>query len=303
MKGESAAKRNFKLVLEYDGSNYHGWQRQQGVLTIQEVLETRLEVMLGPPVKVRGSGRTDAGVHARGQVVNFYSRTKLHADAILRGLNSLLPPDIVVLVAHEVPDAFHARFSALRKTYEYLILNREIPSALDRRFAWHIRQPLSLPNMRRCLPMISGTHDFAAFMASGSSVKSTERCIYRTELETLNDHYLKFTFEANGFLRHMVRNLVGTLVEVGRGKRTPESFRDVLAGGDRRQAGMTAPAHGLYLVAVDYGDQGVHEEGTKHEIGAKGVSHPAIGDSGNQFQGQGLETAGSAHRQLRSGRT
>ncbi len=261
MNKMSTGKRNFKLVVEYEGSGYHGWQRQQGVLTIQEVLESRLEVMLGAPVKVRGSGRTDAGVHARGQVVSFCSRTALQAEAIQRGLNSLLPRDIVVLEAKDVPESFHARFSAQGKTYEYLILNRELPSALGRRFAWHIRQPLSLAKMRLCLPMICGRKDFAAFMASGSSVKSTERHVYRAELETTHDGHLKFVFEANGFLRHMVRNLVGTLVDVGREKRSPEEFSKVLACGDRRRAGMTAPAHGLYLVSVHYNDHAGEETG------------------------------------------
>ncbi|MGV8074846.1 MAG: tRNA pseudouridine(38-40) synthase TruA [Syntrophobacteraceae bacterium] len=248
-------KRNFRLVLEYDGSNYHGWQRQQGVLTIQEVIESRLEVMLGGAVGVRASGRTDAGVHAKQQVVNFYSRTRLEPVQIRRGLNSLLPPDIVVLDSEEVPDSFHARFSAVSKIYEYLILNRIEPSALERRFAWHVRQPLDIEPVQECLQQIQGAHDFAAFMASGSSVNSTERCIYRAFLERPDVEHLTFVFEANGFLRHMVRNLVGTLVDVGRGRLRPADFSDILAGKDRRRAGMTAPAHGLYLSAVKYGDQ------------------------------------------------
>lgn len=245
-------KRNFRLVLEYDGSQYHGWQRQQGVLTIQEVLEARLELMLGDSIRVRASGRTDAGVHARGQVVNFYSRTKLNAGEIQRGLNSLLPADIVVLSANELPRSFHARFSAKSKVYQYRILNRQTPSALARQFAWHVRVPLAVSQMRECLETITGLHDFAAFMASGSSVTSTERHIYRAQLTCLTEHHLVFTFEANGFLRHMVRNLVGSLVEVGKGKWTPGDFAAILAGRDRRRAGMTAPAHGLYLVTVRY---------------------------------------------------
>ena len=245
-------KRNFKLVLEYDGSGYHGWQRQQGVLTIQEVVESRLEVMLGGPIGARASGRTDAGVHARCQVVNFYSRTRLRPDEIQRGLNSLLPPDIVVLEAEEVPDSFHSRFSASSKLYEYRILNRQIPSALERRSAWHVKRPLALEPMRECLKIVTGLHDFSAFMASGSSVNSTERCIYRAALERPDTEWLIFHFEANGFLRHMVRNLVGTLVDVGKGRFTPEEFSAILAGRDRTRAGMTAPAHGLYLAAVHY---------------------------------------------------
>lgn len=246
------AKRNFRLVLEYDGSSYHGWQRQHGVLTIQEVLESRLEIMLGAPIRVRGSGRTDAGVHARGQVVNFYCRTRLEPWEIQRGLNGLLPPEIVVLHADAVPDSFHARFSALSKVYEYSILNRVVPSALERQFAWHIRQPIALPPILECLEIIKGPHDFSAFMASGSSVTSTERCMLRAELKAPDSEHLLFSFEANGFLRHMVRNLVGTLVEAGKGIITPGDFAEILAGKDRRRAGMTAPAHGLCLISVNY---------------------------------------------------
>jgi tRNA pseudouridine38-40 synthase len=245
-------KRNFKLTLEYDGSCYHGWQRQHGVLTIQEVLESRLGIVLGEPIGTRASGRTDAGVHARGQVVCFYTHTTLQPEEIQRGLNSLLPPDIVVLQAEEVELAFHARFSAASKIYEYRILNRPTPSALERRFAWHIRRPLERLTMAECLESIVGLRDFSAFMAAGSSVSSTERQIYQATLEVPEPHHLIFYFEANGFLRHMVRNLVGTLVEVGRGKLTPGGFLDILANGDRRRAGMTAPAHGLYLASVRY---------------------------------------------------
>jgi len=246
------AQRNFKLVLEYDGASYHGWQRQQGVLTIQEVLESRLEVMLRSSIRVRASGRTDAGVHAEGQVVNFYSNTGMQAAEIQRGLNSLLPSDIVVLHAEEVAHSFHARFSASSKTYEYRILNRTVPSALQRKFAWHIRRSLVTSPMRQCLSLIIGTHDFSAFMAAGSSVRSTERCLLRAELNHSDPHRLVFVFEANGFLRHMVRNLVGTLVDVGKDVSTPEMFAEILASKDRRRAGMTAPAHGLYLKSVRY---------------------------------------------------
>jgi tRNA pseudouridine38-40 synthase len=252
MNGQSDSKRNFKLVLEYDGGPYHGWQRQHGVLSVQEVLESRLEIMLRTPVGVKASGRTDAGVHAKGQVINFHSRTSLQPGEIQRGLNSLLPPDIVVLHAEEVPHSFHARFSARSKTYEYRILNRAVPAALERQFTWHIRQRLDEKPMQECLERIRGQHDFAAFMASGSPVKSTERCIFRAELQSSADRRLHFTFEADGFLRHMIRNLVGTLVDAGRGKLTPADFSAILAGKDRRMAGMTAPARGLCLLAVHY---------------------------------------------------
>jgi tRNA pseudouridine38-40 synthase len=245
-------RRNIKLVLEYDGSGYHGWQRQAGCLSIQEIVESRLGVMLGSKVSVQASGRTDAGVHARGQVINFYTRTRLKPDEIQRGLNSLLPHDIVVLEATEMDESFHSRFSALSKTYEYHILNRSVSSALLRNYAWHIRQPLRLGPMEDCLKILHGRNDFTAFMASGSPVSSTEREMFRAELEPLCPDCLKFTFEANGFLRHMIRNIMGTVVEVGKGKRTPEEFGLILAGRDRKKAGMTAPARGLYLVTVTY---------------------------------------------------
>lgn len=247
------ARRNIKLVLEYDGSGYHGWQRQAGSLSIQEVVESRLGVIFGGKVGVRASGRTDAGVHAKGQVINFYTRSRLKPEEILRGLNSLLPGDIVVLDAEEVDESFHARFSAASKVYEYHILNRAVPSALLRKYAWHVRRPLSAGPMEECLTSICGLKNFSAFMTSGSPVSSTERRLLRAAIERPQPDFLKFVFEANGFLRHMVRNLTGTLVEVGKGKRTPEEFAAILESGDRRKAGMTAPAHGLYLVSVKYG--------------------------------------------------
>ena len=251
------AKRNFRLILEYDGTNYHGWQRQQGMLTVQEVVESCLGIMLGMPVKVRASGRTDAGVHARGQEVSFYARTRMQPIELQRGLNALLPDDIVVLAAAEVGESFHARFSARSKTYEYRVLNRATRSALERNRVWHIRRPLAVAPMRECLEVIRGEHDFAAFMASGSNVSSTVRYLYRAELQLLDECHLVFVFEGNGFLRQMVRNMVGTVVEVGKGKLTPEDFRRVLVGCDRRQAGMTAPARGLCLMRVNYDNEPV----------------------------------------------
>lgn len=252
MNSDSQSRRNIRLVIEYDGSGYHGWQRQAGALSIQEVLESRLEIMFGKKMSVRASGRTDSGVHARGQVVNFYIRARLKPEEILKGLNSLLPDDIVVLEAEEVDDSFHSRFSAVSKIYEYHILNRPVPSALLRRYAWHVRQPLEMEPMEECLRMVCGRKDFSAFMASGSPVSSTERLMFRAFLEQPVPDRLKFTFEANGFLRHMVRNITGTIVEVGKGKRTPEEFARIIQCGDRKKAGITAPGHGLYLMCVNY---------------------------------------------------
>jgi tRNA pseudouridine38-40 synthase len=249
---DSRARQNFRLILEYEGSGYHGWQRQSGVLTIQEVLESRLEVMLGVPIRVRASGRTDAGVHARGQVVNFHAATRLRPEDLVHGLNSLLPPDIAVIAAEAVDPAFHACFSAKSKTYAYTILNRAVPSALERRLSWHIRRPLQIGAMREGSRRLLGIHDFKAFMASGSAVRNTQRHLLRLELTRPDACHLVLLFEADGFLKQMVRNMVGTLVEVGRGRRRPEELADILASRDRRRAGMTAPAHGLCLLAVHY---------------------------------------------------
>ncbi|SFM38985.1 tRNA pseudouridine(38-40) synthase TruA [Thermodesulforhabdus norvegica] len=246
--------RNFKLVLEYDGSNYHGWQRQKGVLTVQEVVESRLAIMLNRRVSVRASGRTDAGVHALGQVINFYAETRLNPEDFLKGMNSLLPEDIVVTSAEEVDHSFHARFSAVKKTYFYRIWNRPLPSALMRRYLWHVPYPLDLPAIKEAISHFVGTHDFAAFMASGSSVKSTVRTVFGARVEELGQGELVFFFEANGFLRHMVRIMVGTLVEVGRGKKSPDDIPAILESRDRTKAGATAPAHGLYLARVVYDD-------------------------------------------------
>ena len=249
-------ERNIKLILEYDGCGYHGWQRQAGSLSIQEVIESRLGVMLGQRVSINASGRTDAGVHAKGQVVNFRARTKLATEEILKGLNSLLPHDIVVLEAEEADHSFHARFSALSKVYEYHILNRPVASALLRNYTWHVRTTLAPAPMEECLRRICGQNDFSAFMASGSEVSSTSRNMFRAELEQIRPDRLKFTYESDGFLRHMVRNLTGTIVEVGKGKRTTEDFERIIRSGDRRQAGMTAPGRGLYLISVNYGQNG-----------------------------------------------
>ena len=245
-------KRNYKLVLEYDGSNYHGWQRQKGVLTIQEVVETRLAIMIQAPVRLMGAGRTDAGVHARGQVANFYSETQIPPERLLNGLNSLLPEDIVALDLTLVPKEFHARFQARSKLYEYRIYNSPLPPALGRQYGWHIRQPLRWDSMESCLKSLEGRHDISSFQATGSSVRSSERVVLSTGIPTAGELIWVITIEANGFLRHMVRNIVGTLVEVGRGKLTVEGFSAIVAARDRKQAGMTAPARGLCLVEVRY---------------------------------------------------
>lgn len=249
---KKGTKKNYKLVLEYDGTNYHGWQRQKGVLTIQEVVETRLAIMTQAPVRLLGAGRTDAGVHARGQVANFLSETKISPERLLRGLNSLLPGDIVGLELTEVPLEFHARFRARSKVYEYRIHNGPVAPALGRQYHWHISQSLGWDSMEKCLRLLEGRHDFASFQATGSSVRNSERVIFSTRIAATDEHLWAITTEADGFLRHMVRNIVGTLVEVGRGKLTVEEFSAIVAARDRKQAGMTAPARGLCLLEVCY---------------------------------------------------
>ena len=245
-------KRNYKLVLEYDGSNYHGWQRQRGVLTIQEVVETRLAIMTQAPVRLTGAGRTDAGVHARGQVANFFSETRIPPERLRHGLNGLLPDDIVALDLALVSNRFHARFHARSKVYEYRIYNGPTPPALGRQYGWHIGQPLRWDSMERCLKLLEGKHDFSSFRATGSNVRSSERIVLSTGIAPAGEDIQAITIEANGFLRYMVRNIVGTLVEVGRGKLTAEEFSAIVAACDRKQAGMTAPARGLCLLEVRY---------------------------------------------------
>lgn len=245
-------KKNYKLVLEYDGSNYHGWQRQKGLLTIQEVVETRLAIITQTPIRLIGAGRTDAGVHARGQVANFFSETQIPPARLLRGLNSLLPDDIVALKLILAPKKFHARFKARSKVYQYRIHNGPIAPALGRQYSWHISRPLRWSSMVKCLKLLEGRHDFSSFQAAGSSVRSTERVVLATEITSVDEHTRLITIEADGFVRHMVRNIIGTLVDVGSGKLTEEGFSAILAACNRQEAGMTAPARGLCLLEIRY---------------------------------------------------
>ncbi len=245
-------KKNYFMVIEYDGSNYHGWQRQKGVLTIQEVIETRLAIITGENITVWASGRTDAGVHALGQAAHFLSATNIPPDALWRGLNSLLPDDVVIKKLMPAPRKFHARFHARSKVYEYRILNRPLRSALLRNYVWHVPRDLDLDAIEAALEVLKGEHDFKAFQASGSKVKNTVRTLFRAEMAKRPGDILCFTFEANGFLRYMVRNLVGTLVDIGKGKFNVEQLDQILKSRDRKLAGMTAPARGLYLVEVKY---------------------------------------------------
>lgn len=249
---DSNRLKNFKLTIEYDGSAYHGWQRQASEPTIQEAIEKALMTMTGRQVTLTGSGRTDAGVHAYGQVANFLGDTKLTCENFQKGLNSLLPEDIVITACLEVPETFNARYDVKSKIYHYRILNRNLPAAIDRQYAWHIPHQLDVSAMHRAYPYIVGTHDFKAFEGSGSPRAHTTRRVIHANLVAQADGYLIFEIEGEGFLKFMVRNIVGTLVDVGRGKITPDDFTRILLSKDRNLAGKTAPAHGLFLMQVKY---------------------------------------------------
>jgi tRNA pseudouridine38-40 synthase len=244
--------RNFKLIIEYDGSRYHGWQRQKGDRSIQEEIESALQTITAAKVRLTGSGRTDAGVHALGQVANFKCDTRLEPADLMNALNSLLANDIVIKACETVSASFHARYDVRSKVYQYRILNRSLPAAIGRQYAWFIRKPLNPEAMRAAITHIIGRHDFKAFEGSGSARQHTIRHVFSAQLTGPDEGFLIFQFEADGFLRFMVRNMVGTLVDVGLEKLSPEDFKRILDSKDRSQAGATAPPHGLTLIRVNY---------------------------------------------------
>lgn len=244
--------KNFKIIIEYDGTAYHGWQRQARDRTIQGEIEIALMQMTENKTALAGSGRTDAGVHAFGQVASFRCDTSISAEAFQKGLNSLLSDDIVIKACEAVPEAFHARYDVKSKTYHYRILNRKLPAAIFRQYAWHIRKALDIEAMKQALFYIIGDHDFKAFEGSGSPRNNTVRRVMNATLEKTMDGILVIKIEGDGFLRFMVRNIVGTLVDVGLNKITPHDFNRILVSKDRNLAGITAPAHGLFLMEVKY---------------------------------------------------
>jgi tRNA pseudouridine38-40 synthase len=242
---------NIKLTIEYDGTNYHGWQAQPNGKTIQEAVERALSIFYGAPIGVTGSGRTDAGVHALGQVANFRTVKSFDRHRLLRGLNALTPRDIAVKDAEPVPEAFDARRDGRARVYRYEILNRSMPSPFHLSRAWHVHTPLNFPAMRQAITCLLGEHDFSSFRAAGCEAEHPVRKVYHTSLESCGE-LLVYSIEATAFLRHMVRNIVGTLVEIGEGTRTPGAMAEILGLRDRARAGVTAPPHGLYLVEVKY---------------------------------------------------
>ncbi len=246
--------RTLKLTIEYDGTNYVGWQRQPNGVSIQGLLEDALAPIEGRAITVHGAGRTDAGVHALGQAASVSLTTALPEATLGRALNAVLPRDVRVLAVEEVPAEFHARFDARTKTYEYRIVNAPLVSAFLHRYVWHVMAPLDLAVMRTAAEALVGRHDFAGFQGAGSVVATTERTILEVEWRdgTSFDRPLAFCIPADGFLRHMVRNIVGTLVEIGIGRWADSHVSAILDSRDRLQAGPTAPPHGLFLVHVGY---------------------------------------------------
>jgi tRNA pseudouridine38-40 synthase len=243
--------RTLKLTLAYDGTRFVGWQRQAEGESIQGLLEEALARLEGAPVSVAGAGRTDAGVHAEGQVATATVLFPHDPAVVLRALNAQLPPDVRVVAAEDAPAGFHARFDARSKSYRYQLANTPVMSPFLRAYAWHVPEPLDDGAMREAAAALIGTHDFAAFQSAGSDVATTIRTIARSELAS-RGHLLVYEVSGSGFLRHMVRAIAGTLVEVGRGWRAPGDVRALLEGGSRSRAGATAPAHGLVLVKVEY---------------------------------------------------
>jgi tRNA pseudouridine38-40 synthase len=243
--------RNIKITIEYDGSGYHGWQRQPNGISIQEVLEDKLALITNGAVRLIGSGRTDAGVHAVGQVANFKTETKIECSGLLRGINSLLPMDIAVREVMDVNDEFHARYSAKSKIYSYKIYNSSVRSPLYHNYSWHVFGELDVESMRSASSCLVGTRDFSSFCAAGGDAKTYTRTVLDCSIAE-DAPIILFTIEADGFLRYMVRNIIGTLIDVGKGRITQEDFRVLIDSKDRTNAGITAPPQGLVLKEVKY---------------------------------------------------
>lgn len=254
--------RNFRMVLQYEGTRYQGWQRQGSTdNTIQGKLETLLSKMTGQKIEIQGAGRTDAGVHALGQVANFHADTQMTQTEILEYMNRFLPEDIAVISLKEVSERFHSRLNATGKTYCYRVINSAIPHVFDRRYVHVVEQQLDIDAMREAAQYLTGTHDFKAFTSNKRGKKSTVRTINSIQIEKCAGTSMKilgmqdeirFLYRGDGFLYHMVRIMTGTLLEVGIHKRKPEEIAEVLASGARERAGELAPAKGLTLLEVRY---------------------------------------------------
>lgn len=243
--------RNIKLVMEYDGTNYAGWQRQKNAISIQGVLEDALKGITGCFTEAFGSSRTDAGVHAKGFVCNFFTENTIPGDRFSKILNSKLPKDIIILSSEDVEESFHARYSSTGKRYSYTILNRELPSAIYRNYVYHFNYQLNIDNMIEASKDFIGKHDFTAFKSNGSSVKTSVRTINQLEIVD-NKEIIQFIISGDGFLYNMVRIIVGTLLKVGVNKIKPEDISKIILSKSRHLAGPCVPASGLCLEEVFY---------------------------------------------------
>ena len=246
--------RKIHLIVEYDGTNYAGWQRQSNAMTVQEKLENAVKKLTGETLCVHGASRTDAGVHALGQSAHFETESRIPADKFSFALNTMLPEDIRVVLSEEVDEEFHSRFSTKGKRYRYLFYDAPHAGALNRNTHAHIIYPLDVEKMNREARDLVGTHDFGAFAASGSVVKDTVRTIYKAEV-TRNGKEVCLIVEGSGFLYNMVRIIAGTLIYIGTGKLEPGAFKRAIETGNRLDLGITAPAHGLTLMKVFYSDK------------------------------------------------
>ena len=243
--------RNIKLTIEYDGKKFNGWQKQPDKLNIQGEIENAIKEITGEEVELIGSGRTDAGVHAFGQVANFKTNSNLPIEKFAIAINSKLKKSIVIKEAEEVDERFHSRYNAKQKTYRYIINNSKQGTAIYRDLECHIPMDLNIKEMKKASKYFEGEHDFKAFKASGTSSKSSVRTIYKAEVIE-NEGRIKIELTGNGFLYNMVRIISGTLVDVGLGKIKTEEIPDIIESGERSRAGKTLPAHGLYLLNVKY---------------------------------------------------
>jgi tRNA pseudouridine38-40 synthase len=244
--------RNIKITIEYDGTGYYGWQMQRETPTVQQVLQETIAMVLNRPVTLHGSGRTDSGVHALGQVANFRTDNSMEIEALRTAVNRLIPPDIVIRDIAEVDYSFHSRVNAQSRTYWYLIWNCPQRSAFFKRYAWHIPSPLDMPAMETAAHYLIGVKDFAAFQGADRENGHAMREVISVHFKKTRSHLILFSITGNAFVKHMVRNIIGTLVDVGKNKISPDDFNKVLQQKDRTLAGMTAPPQGLFLKKVKY---------------------------------------------------
>lgn len=247
--------KNIKLTIEYEGTNYSGWQIQDNANTIQEELEIAIEKIIGERVKLIGSGRTDGRVHALGQVANFKTEARMPGKRYKYALKEYLPEDITVIDSEEVSLDFHSRFDATKKTYKYIVYNGELPRSLYRNFTYYLPYKVNIEEMIKASKHLIGTHDFNCFKAANSTVNSTVRTIYSVNI-TKKEELIEFNIEGNSFLRNMVRIIVGTLLYIGMGNISEEELPDIIESKKREMAGPTAPPQGLYLKKVFYDKKG-----------------------------------------------